>query len=200
MRAPTEGCHRFGGDGAVRQPVARHGAAVVLLLGALLGAAGPVAAQHEDHAVDSPYAATASDTVQTLTADEVAVLLEGAGMGLARPAEMNGYPGPRHVLDLADSLALTPDQAQQMQAIFQAMHHRAVELGREIIDAEKELDAAFAGDADARALEEQVTALARLRGELRWTHLRAHLETVEILTAHQRHSYHRLRGYGSLPH
>ncbi|MFO7892187.1 MAG: periplasmic heavy metal sensor [Longimicrobiales bacterium] len=200
MEGRTEGCDRYGDDGAARSPAALHGAVALLLLGTGLGAPGPAAAQHEGHAMDSSYAATGSDTVQTLTADEVAALLEGAGMGLARPAEMNGYPGPRHVLDLADSLALTPEQAEQVQAIFRAMHHRAVELGREIIDAEKRLDAAFAGDADAPALQAQVTALARLRGELRWTHLRAHLETVEVLTAHQRHSYDRLRGYGSHPH
>jgi hypothetical protein len=116
-------------------------------------------------------------------------------MGMARAAELNGYPGPRHVLDLADSLALTPDQVERTEAVFRAMHDRAVEVGRSIIDAEKALDAGFAGGADPADLERQVTELGRLRGELRWVHLRAHFHVAEILTMHQRHTYDRLRGY-----
>lgn len=168
------------------------------MLAALVAFAGPAAAQHEGHAgheTRSSYADAGSDTVQTLTPDEVAGLLEGAGMGMAQPAELNGYPGPRHVLDLADSLGLTSAQTRRTQAVFDAMHERAVELGREIVDAEKALDAAFADGASARELEALVTDLAGLRGALRWTHLRAHLETAEILTRHQRHEYDRLRGY-----
>jgi hypothetical protein len=30
--------------------------------------------------------------------------------GMAKLAELNGYPGPRHVLDLANELELTPNQ------------------------------------------------------------------------------------------
>ncbi|MDP2956413.1 MAG: hypothetical protein Q8N53_08320 [Longimicrobiales bacterium] len=40
-------------------------------------------------------------------------------MGMARPAELNGFPGPRHVLDLADLLALAPDQRSEVQGIFE---------------------------------------------------------------------------------
>ncbi len=171
---------------------------LVGLIGGLVltGLAGPAAAQHQhqEHA-RSPYAGAGSDTVKTLTPDEVAGLLGGEGMGLARAAELNGYPGPRHVLDLADSLALTPDQVARTETVFRAMHDRAVELGRSIIDAEKALDAGFAGGADPAALERRVAELGRLRGELRWVHLRAHFDVAEILTMHQRHTYDRLRGY-----
>ncbi len=167
-------------------------AAVVLALALALGAT-PVAGQHEEH---SPYAGAGSQQVQTLTADEVAALLEGQGMGLARAAELNGYPGPRHVLDLADSLGLTADQRERTQSAFDAMQSRAAELGRSILEREQALDAGFADGADAAALEAQVAEIARLRGELRWTHLRAHLAVATILTRHQRHTYDRLRGYG----
>ena len=160
---------------------------------AALALATPVAAQHDAH---SPHAGTGSREVQTLTADEVAALLEGQGMGLARPAELNGYPGPRHALELADSLDLTADQRERTRAAFDAMHRRAVELGRAILDRERALDASFAAGADAATLEARVAEIGRLRGELRWTHLRAHLAVAAILTAHQRHTYDRLRGYG----
>lgn len=54
----------------------------------------------------SPYVERRSAQVKTLSQAEVDELLAGSGMGVARPAELNGFPGPRHVLDLADSLAL----------------------------------------------------------------------------------------------
>lgn len=165
-------------------------ATVVLALA--LGAA-PAAGQHEGH---SPYAGTGSQEIQTLTAEEVTALLEGQGMGLARAAELNGYPGPRHTLDLADSLGLTADQRERTRAAFDAMHARATELGRSILERERALDAGFADGADAATLEALVAEIAGLRGELRWTHLRAHLAVAAILTPHQRHSYDRLRGYG----
>jgi hypothetical protein len=39
-------------------------------------------------------------------------------MGMAKAAELNGYPGPAHVLSLATQLGLTPDQHQQVTAIL----------------------------------------------------------------------------------
>lgn len=164
---------------------------------ALTAAAPPLQAQHGEH---SPYAGSGSEEVQTLTPEEVAGLLEGEGMGLARPAEMNGYPGPRHVLDLADSLDLSDEQRRLTRETFDVMRERAVELGRRIVDEEKALDAGFAAGDDAATLEARVREVARLRGELRWTHLAAHLRMVEILSDHQRHEYDRLRGYGAHTH
>ena len=51
-------------------------------------------AQHtHTHAV-SPYAHTQSAEFATLTPDEVRELRKGEGMGLARAAELNSFPGP----------------------------------------------------------------------------------------------------------
>lgn len=183
---------------AYRGARARIRGAAAALVG-VVALAGPAAAQHEEHEghdAASPYVADRSAVVQTLAAEEVAGLLEGEGMGLALPAELNGYPGPRHVLDLADSLALTAEQEDRTRTVFEAMRARAIELGRAIVDAERGLDAAFAEGAAPSSLEAGAMEMARLRGELRWVHLRAHLEVAEILTRHQRHQYHRLRGYG----
>jgi hypothetical protein len=47
----------------------------------------------------------------------LAALLKGEGMGMAKAAELNGYPGPTHVLTLAKELALTESQLQQVTAI-----------------------------------------------------------------------------------
>jgi hypothetical protein len=180
---------------AVRRARSRQVGAAAAALVAAVALAGPAAAQHEGHGAESPYAAAGSAEVQTLTAAEVAGLLEGEGMGLALPAELNGFPGPRHVLELADPLGLTPEQEERTRVVFDAMRARALELGRAIVDAEKALDAAFAEGQPAASLEARVMDVARLRGELRWVHLRAHFEVADILTRHQRHQYHGLRGY-----
>jgi hypothetical protein len=78
-----------------------------------------------------PYAGQENSSVPGLSEAEITALRTGAGMGLARPGEINGYPGPRHVLDLADELALTPDQRAAVQALFDQMQREAVALGND---------------------------------------------------------------------
>lgn len=146
----------------------------------------------------SPYAHEGSRELKTLSEAEVDELVNGEGMGLARPAELNRHPGPRHVIDLADSLGLSAEQLRAAERIFADMNGRARELGREILDAEKALDAAFAaGDVTDDTLAASVEGIAELQGELRLTHLRAHLAMREVLTEHQVHEYDRLRGYAA---
>jgi hypothetical protein len=146
----------------------------------------------------SPYAHAGSGEIKTLSQQEVDDLRNGAGMGLARPAELNQYPGPRHVLELADSLALSAEQRQAVEATFADMQGRAKALGMQILDAEKALDGAFAaGGMTEEALASAVSEIARLQGELRTVHLRAHLATRDALTRHQIHEYDRLRGHRS---
>lgn len=162
-----------------------------------LMALGTVPAAGLAQEAHSPYAHEGSEQVKTLSQQEVDDLLEGAGMGFARPAELNQYPGPRHVLDLADSLALSAEQRRGVEVTFAEMQGRAKALGRQILDAERALDAAFAaGGITEEALVTAVTRIADLQGELRAVHLRAHLATRETLTRHQIHEYDRLRGYG----
>jgi hypothetical protein len=161
---------------------------------AFLALATPLAAQ-DRHQHASPYAHSGSDRVQTLTDEEVSQLMEGEGMGLARPAEMNGYPGPRHVLDLGDALGLTEDQRARTRSIFDEMNREAVSLGARVVAMEEALDRAFAERALPAELNGLVDHIAGLRGQLRWTHLRAHLEMATMLTEAQRTEYARLRGY-----
>jgi Spy/CpxP family protein refolding chaperone len=119
-------------------------------------------------------------------------------MGLALAAELNDLPGPRHVLDLADSLALSAAQRATVQATFDAMLSRARELGTAIVAAERELDAAFAGGTiDREGLDAATARIAELHGQLRFTHLAAHLDMRGVLTDEQIERYRRLRGYAA---
>lgn len=150
--------------------------------------------QH-DHAM-SPYAGKAGSEVKALTAEEIQAYREGTGMGLAKPAELNHYPGPRHVLDLAADLHLTDAQTAELKAVFDRMHEEAVALGNRIIEKERSLDQAFASGAiDEGKLRALTAGIASLQADLRTAHLKAHLATKRILTATQIARYDELRGY-----
>ena len=85
-----------------------------------------------------------SREVKALSAEEVGDLMAGKGMGLAKAAELNGYAGPAHVLELADALELTPEQRAQTQALKTAMTAKAIPLGHSVVAAERKLDLLFA--------------------------------------------------------
>ena len=120
----------------------------------------------------------------------------GAGLGLALPAELNGYPGPRHVLELADELELTSGQQTQIQALFDDMLPQAIALGEQILNQEAGLELAFReGTIDEELLRDRLVSIESLKAELRFVHLRTHLVTLEILTPHQVQLYNTLRGY-----
>ena len=148
-------------------------------------------------AQESPYVAIQDRPIKALSAEDISGYLEGRGMGFALAAELNGYPGPRHVLELADSLGLGTQRRQQIQGAYDRMHAEAVRLGEAIVCAETALDSAFAAHRMSdRDLEQQLARIATLHGELRYAHLSAHLEVTELLSEHERHEYQRLRGYG----
>jgi hypothetical protein len=155
----------------------------------------------QGQAATSPYAGQQGRPLKALSAEEVAAYLEGQGHGFAKAAELNHYPGPKHVLELAGPLGLGGAQRARVQASFDAMHAEAVRLGREVVAAEQALDALFAqGAAAPDSLRAAVALAARLQGELRAAHLLAHLETRAALTAEQVALYDRLRGYGDGAH
>ena len=151
--------------------------------------------QHSQHAM-SPYAGKEGSEVKALTTEELKAYREGTGMGLAKPAELNHYPGPRHVLDMGADLNLTEAQTARLKAVFDRMHADAVALGGKIIEKEKALDSRFAaGSIDEKTLQKLTSDIAALQAELRAAHLKAHLETKRILTAAQVTRYDELRGY-----
>lgn len=151
-------------------------------------------AQHNTH--QSPYQAETGSTIKTLSEGEVGGYLNGRGMGLAKAAELNGYPGPMHVLEAEKELALTTEQKTQMQAAYNTMHERAVTLGKQIVEQETALNGLFASDkAKPETVQMAVEKLAQLQGQLRLTHLDAHLKAKQILTTEQVKQYNQLRGY-----
>lgn len=160
-------------------------------------AEGP--AHRHDHAA-SPYAGKQGTEVKALSEEELRAYREGTGMGLAKPAELNHYPGPRHVLDMGGELGLTPAQTADLRAIFDRMRAAAVALGEQIIANEKALDFEFASQAiDQAKLSELTTRIGALQAELRAAHLTAHLETKRVLTPEQVARYDSLRGYAPPP-
>ncbi len=145
-----------------------------------------------------PYQHNAKRTIKALSPQEVQGYLSGEGMGMALPAELNHFPGPRHVLDLSDSLNLTPQQHQLIKMIFDQMHEKAARLGKQIVDNEKQLESLFSGALpDSQQIHRLVIRNGRLKAELRWTHLRAHILTRQLLTEEQIRRYDYLRGYAS---
>ncbi len=151
-------------------------------------------AQH-DHTA-SPYAHTQSAEVATLTPDEVRELRNGEGMGLARAAELNSFPGPRHLLDFKADLNLTREQIVRIEAIHAKMKTRAIAKGEAILQAESHLANLFAAGRPTEAETNRMTEhLGIMRGQLRAIHLLAHIESTRELTAEQIERYDRLRGY-----
>jgi len=148
----------------------------------------------------SPYRELLDGEIRGIDDKTIEEYLTGKGMGLALPAELNGYPGPRHVIDLADDLELTPAQSTQVQALFDEMQPQAIALGEEILAAEAALEADFRQQTIGEAsLETQLQAIATLQAQLRFVHLSTHLATIDILSSHQVMLYKALRGYDDMP-
>lgn len=147
-------------------------------------------------AQESPYSGLEQRPIKALSPEAVVGYAEGAGMSLALPAELNGYPGPRHVLDNADGLELTEDQRRAITAVFDSMHSRAIAVGLQYIRAEQRLDSLFvARTITDESLREAVEAAETLKAQLRVIHLAAHLSTTTLMNGDQISRYQHLRGY-----
>lgn len=144
----------------------------------------------------SEYTSEVNNEIKALTDEEFNQLVIGKGMGLAKAAELNNYPGPRHVLDFSYELNLTQEQKEKSETIFKIMQTEAIQLGQLIIKIEKELNSAFkTNTADEKKIKEIVMEIARLKGKLRFVHLNAHLKQKDILSHEQVIAYNKLRGY-----
>jgi hypothetical protein len=143
-----------------------------------------------------PYAGLEHRPIKALSGQQIDDLKNGRGMGLALAAELNGYPGPLHVLELSDRLGLTPDQKANVQRLFDAMKEEAISLGVKLIEQEQELDRLFATQiVTPDTLKVATSAVAATQGQLRESHLKYHLSTAALLTQSQMQRYAVLRGY-----
>jgi Spy/CpxP family protein refolding chaperone len=148
----------------------------------------------------TPYAGMQARPIKALSEQQVADLGAGRGMGLALAAELNGYPGPSHVLELADRLELSADQRARIKALFDSMKAEALPLGAKLIEQEADLDRQFATrTVTPESLKASTAAAAITQGALRETHLKYHLATVDVLSPRQMQRYAELRGYGGRP-
>ena len=142
------------------------------------------------------YAGLQERPIKALSEQQIADLKAGRGMGLALAAELNGYPGPMHVLELADPLGLSAEQRAKIQQLFAAMKAEAVPLGEQLIAQESDLDKQFADKTmTPERLEASTNAIGVTTGALRRAHLKHHLSTLDVLTPAQAQRYAELRGY-----
>jgi Spy/CpxP family protein refolding chaperone len=144
----------------------------------------------------SAYSGAQSRVIKSLSEQQTADLRAGKGMSLALPAELNGYPGPSHALELAGPLGLTAEQKLKIQNVFEQMQVEAKTLGEELISREYELDRLFKDkQASPASVHEATAKAASVQGQLRAAHLRSHLKMAEVLTPAQVVKYDQLRGY-----
>jgi len=148
----------------------------------------------------SAYAGEESRAIKSLSADDIAELRRGGGWGLAKAAELNGIPGPAHLLELRDAIPLDAAQIATLEELFAAMQAEAIEEGERLIALEAALEADFRdGTVTETSLRAQLDEIAATRGRLRFIHLRTHLETPKLLSEAQIERYNELRGYAADP-
>jgi hypothetical protein len=147
-----------------------------------------------------PYAGFEARAIKALSDQQIADLKAGRGMGLALAAELNGYPGPTHVLELAEPLALSEAQRAKMQELLAAMRAETIPLGEKLIAQESDLERLFAGKTiTPGTLAASTQAIGATQAALRAAHLKYHLAAVEVLAPTQIQRYAELRGYSSGP-
>ncbi|RED44854.1 hypothetical protein [Aestuariispira insulae] len=145
---------------------------------------------------DQPYAGHQNRQIKSLSPHEIEGLKSGAGMGLAKAAELNHYPGPRHLLDAPEAMSLTAKQIDSLKELHSAMQKEASDIGHEIIRAEGKLNALFAEQTvQPDNLSQAILEIGQLWTRLRLVHLKTHLQTKDLLTEDQIDLYDRLRGY-----
>jgi Cu/Ag efflux protein CusF len=165
------------------------------LLGIVLFAAFAAQAQHQ-HGPAQPYRDDQSREIKALSAEDVAQYRAGAGMGFAKPAELNRFPGPMHVLEFADKLGLEERQRVAMQRLMHAHKAEARAIGSKLVAAEEALEALFrSGAVETPALSRAVREAGTLHAEYRLSHLETHRQARLLLTDAQVERYQVLRGY-----
>ncbi len=148
----------------------------------------------------SKYVGEEQRKIKSLSPDDINELKKGGGWGLAKAAELNGVPGPAHVLEMEGEIDLTDEQKQKVQKIYDDMKVKAVVLGEQLIRLEEKLNIGFSDKTiNQEVLEKSIEEIAQVRAKLRIVHLSTHLQTPNILTNKQIALYNQLRGYSEDP-
>ena len=77
-------------------------------------------ADHSGHSQVSKYAGQEGRAIKSLSVDDIAELQRG-GWGLAKAAELNGVPGPAHLLEMKNEVSLTVEQVGSIEVIYADM-------------------------------------------------------------------------------
>lgn len=126
---------------------------------------------------------------------EKEALLKGAGLGAGMIAMMNGYPGPKHVLELGDELELNAAQRESIGKTYGNVKAESVKLGTELVEKDEALTALFtSGSATTGEVEKLSRDIGELQGRVRAAHLNAHVETFDALTPAQREKLSSMQG------
>ena len=166
-----------------------------LLISVLI--AFPISA-YSNQAYKSQYEGQEKREIKSLSDQDIAELKAGSGWGLAKAAELNGVPGPKHLLEMKNAIKLTPEQVLEIEGIYALMNEQAVILGLELIELERKLNSHFANrTVNEEILKDLLEKIARTYQELRYVHLSAHLKTPLILSPEQIEQYNTLRGYST---
>jgi Spy/CpxP family protein refolding chaperone len=159
-------------------------------------------AQHHGHqgGYASPYSGQEQREIKSLSKEDIAELERGGGWGLAKVAELNGVPGPAHLLEMRKEIGLTADQVAKLEVIFKDMQQKAIVESKRFIEREKALEDAFrAGPMSDEMLRELLANIEGSRSAVRYIHLAAHLTAPPLLTPEQIKLYNKLRGYDGDP-
>jgi len=169
------------------------------LLGVLLFFLIPFCAYSaSEHSHKSKYVGEEKREIKSLSESDIEELENGKGWGFAKAAELNGVPGPIHLLEMKKEIRLSSEQIQKIEDIYQKMKKQAISLGLELIELERRLNNHFANRTITdNLLHKLLGEIAQVRKKLRYAHLSAHLKTPDILTFEQITLYNELRGYSS---
>lgn len=144
----------------------------------------------------SKYKGQENRAIKSLSSRDIEELQQGGGWGFAKAAELNGIPGPSHLLQMKEKIGLSDQQIKEISILYNDMKSKAMPLGIKLIDRERMLEAHFsAGTITDALLRSILSDIAKIRKELRYTHLAAHLKTPQILDKEQIAKYNSLRGY-----
>lgn len=171
---------------------------MMLIICLLLLSFGTLSFAQQGHSHLSEYAGQEKREIKTLSAEDINELSNGRGWGLAKAAELNGVPGPIHLLEMKTEIGLDPDQITKIEHLYEKMKADAILLGLELIELEGELNRRFADQTMTQELLNNILAeISTVRKQLSYVHLASHLKAAELVSPEQVALYNRLRGYAT---
>ena len=175
--------------------------AAVLFSFVVVGTSFPATATDPEEAAramaQAAEAAREGTGIPALSEAQAASYLDGEAMWQASVAELNHYPSPRRVLELAEALELAEGQRRATTRLHEETRREAIRLGGELVALEQRLNRIFVwNQATADNIAKTVLDIGTLQTQLRLTHLAASIRQKSLLTEEQVRRYDELQGRG----